>query len=71
VLKSRISQLAPNHRRVLRMYYFEEMGSKQIGERLGVGEARVCQVRTQALAELRRIFDTKPPLAMAVNGMIH
>lgn len=69
-LKDRINQLKPRYREVLQLYYFKEMGLKQIGERLGVGEARICQIHKQALAELRRMVDTKRISAPAVSAMV-
>jgi RNA polymerase sigma factor for flagellar operon FliA len=69
-LKAQISQLKPKQQEVLRLYYFEEMGLKQIGERMGVGEARICQIHKQAVAELRRLIETKRVAAPAVSVMI-
>lgn len=69
-LRSHIRQLKPRYRQVLRMYYFKEMGLKQIGEHLGVGEARVCQIHKQALAELRSLVGSTHTVTPAVSGMI-
>lgn len=41
---------------MLQLYYFHELGLKEIGERLGVGEARVSQIHKQAIEELKRII---------------
>jgi RNA polymerase sigma factor for flagellar operon FliA len=54
-MRSHIMHLKPRYRRVLHLYYFKEMGLKEIGEELGVGEARVSQIHKQAIEELRRI----------------
>jgi len=70
LLKDRINQLKPRHREVLQLYYFKEMGLKQIGEKLGVGEARICQIHKQALSELRRMVQTKDASAPAVSAMV-
>lgn len=70
LLKARIDQLKPRHQEVLRLYYFQDMGLKQIGERLGVGEARICQLHKQALAELRRLVEISRLPAPAVSRMI-
>lgn len=70
LLRSHINQLKPRYREVLQLYYFKEMGLKQIGERLGVGEARICQIHKQALAELRRLVDTKPTRVTAMSTMV-
>ncbi|MBZ5523815.1 MAG: FliA/WhiG family RNA polymerase sigma factor [Acidobacteriia bacterium] len=53
-MKERIAQLKPRQRDVLSMYYFEEMGLKEIGHRLGVGEARISQIHQEAIRMLRR-----------------
>jgi len=58
LLRSYIAQLKPRHRSVLQLYYFQELGLKEIGERLGVGEARISQIHKQAIQELRRIIAT-------------
>lgn len=70
LLRARINQLKPRHREVLRMYYFKEMGLKEIGERLGLGEARICQIHKQALAELRQCIQAKRTAAPSVSTMV-
>jgi len=57
-MKARIDQLKPRQREVIYLCYFEELGLKEIGERLGVGEARVSQIRHEALTVLRRKAQT-------------
>src|SRR5947208_8554886 len=57
VLRSYIEQLAPRLREVVKLYYFEELQLKEIGRRLGVGEARISQILKQASTELRRLMD--------------
>jgi RNA polymerase sigma factor for flagellar operon FliA len=56
VLRSFLDQLQPRLRKILRLYYFEELGLKEIGDRLGVGEARISQLHKQAVLELRRLI---------------
>jgi RNA polymerase sigma factor for flagellar operon FliA len=58
-LRSYMMYLKPRSRRVLDQYYFNEMGLKEIGEELGVGEARVSQIHKQAIEELRCIIDPR------------
>jgi len=57
ILRSYIDQLAPRLREVVKLYYFEEVQLKEIGRRLGVGEARISQILKQASTELRRLMD--------------
>src|SRR5258708_21131468 len=67
LLRSYITQLKPRQRRVLQLYYFQDLGLKEIGERLGVGEARISQIHKQAIEELRRIIAT--PKRAPVTGV--
>ncbi|HWZ43223.1 MAG TPA: FliA/WhiG family RNA polymerase sigma factor [Candidatus Saccharimonadales bacterium] len=53
-MKERIEELKPRQRDVLYLYYFEELGLKKIGERLGVSEARTSQIHQEAIRMLRR-----------------
>ena len=48
-----ITELPERERRVLALYYEHELTLAEIGAVLGVGESRVCQLRTQATARLR------------------
>ena|SRR5436305_1273859 len=57
LLRESLTLLKPRHQEVLRLYYFEDMGLREIGERLGVGEARVSQLHRQALKELRKVSE--------------
>ncbi|HZU30469.1 MAG TPA: FliA/WhiG family RNA polymerase sigma factor [Candidatus Angelobacter sp.] len=59
LLRTFIKELKPKQRQVLELYYFKDMGLKEIGEKLGVGEARVSQIHKQAVTELRRIISNR------------
>lgn len=48
-----IVQLPERERQILALYYEEELTLAEIGKVIGVGESRVSQLRTQALARLR------------------
>jgi len=50
----KIMELSEQHRKVLALYFNEGMRLAEIGELLGLSEARICQIRTQALEQLRR-----------------
>jgi RNA polymerase sigma factor for flagellar operon FliA len=52
LLARAISELPPRKRQVLALYYFEELTMKEAGARLGIGESRVSQIHTAALARL-------------------
>lgn len=52
-LADAIAGLPERERLVISLYYEEEMNLKEIGEVLGVGESRVCQIHSQAMLRLR------------------
>lgn len=52
-LAQAIGELPARERRILALSYREELTLAEIGAVVGVGESRVCQLRTQALARLR------------------
>jgi len=52
-LRQLISRLPEQQRRVLALYYYEELNLRQVGEVLQVSESRVSQIRSQALKRLR------------------
>jgi RNA polymerase sigma factor for flagellar operon FliA len=66
LMRAYIKELKPRQRQVLELYYFKETGLKEIGEKLGVGEARISQIHKQAVAELQRMI-AKPRRAVASN----
>jgi len=51
-----IVHLPERERHILALYYEEELTLAEIGEVIGVGESRVSQLRTQALARLRSLL---------------
>ena len=51
-----IKQLPDRERQILALYYEEELTLAEIGAVIGVGESRVSQLRTQAIARLRTIL---------------
>jgi RNA polymerase sigma factor for flagellar operon FliA len=48
-----ISELPDRERQILSLYYEQELTLAEIGAVIGVGESRVSQLRTQAIARLR------------------
>ena len=51
-LTAALKTLSKQEQSVLAFYYSEKLKFKEIGEVLGVGEARVCQMHSQGLARL-------------------
>lgn len=52
-LAGRIAELPEREALVLQLYFVEEMNLEEIGQTLGVGAARVCQIKKSALDRLR------------------
>jgi RNA polymerase sigma factor for flagellar operon FliA len=52
-LAQAIAELPERERQILALYYQEELTLAEIGAVIGVGESRVSQLRTQAVARLR------------------
>ncbi len=53
LLARALIDLPGRKRQVLALYYCEELTMKEVGARLGVGESRVSQIHSAALARLR------------------
>jgi len=53
-----IEQLPERERHILALYYEQELTLAEIGEVIGVGESRVCQLRSLALSRLRTALHT-------------
>lgn len=67
LLKGAIDQLNPRQQTILELYFVEELNLDEIGRILGVGAARVCQIKKTALAKMRALLDANyaPPLEQA------
>lgn len=53
LIEKAIGDLPEQEKRVLILYYYEEMMLKEIGKVLGVSESRISQIHTKALLKLR------------------
>jgi RNA polymerase sigma factor for flagellar operon FliA len=56
-LANAIQQIPDRERQILALYYEEELTLAEIGEVIGVGESRVSQLRSQAIARLRSLLN--------------
>ena len=54
LLVERMAQLPKLQKKVLAMYYYENMQLSEIGALFGVTESRICQIRGEAVAVLRK-----------------
>ncbi|MCG2840069.1 RNA polymerase sigma factor FliA [Sandaracinobacter sp. RS1-74] len=51
-----ISELPEREAMVLQLYFVEELNLEEIGQTLGVGAARVCQIKKSALGKVRELL---------------
>ena len=59
LLAGAITELPERERQILALYYEEELTLAEIGQVIGVGESRVSQLRSQAIARLRSVLATR------------
>lgn len=53
LIVKRLQQLPEMQRKVLALYYFEDLRLREIAEVMGVTEARICQVHAQAILAIK------------------
>ena len=53
LLAEAIAELPEKERKVLSLYYYEELTMKEVGAVLGIGESRVSQIHSLAMLRLR------------------
>ncbi len=64
LLQQAISELPEKQQRVLALYYYDDLTMKAVAAALGVGESRVSQIHSLAIARLRaRLNSLKTPAA--------
>ena len=63
-----LTRLPERERRVLAMYYQDEMTLAEIGAAMGVSESRISQLRSQAIGRLRALLRPIPERRSAQTG---
>ena len=53
IILQRLKELPANQRKVLALYYGEDLHLREIAEVLGVTESRICQIHSQAILAIR------------------
>jgi RNA polymerase sigma factor for flagellar operon FliA len=56
ILAKEIDKLPERQKLVLSLYYHEDMNMKEIARTLGITEARICQIHSQAVLNLRSLM---------------
>jgi RNA polymerase sigma factor for flagellar operon FliA len=57
----RMGQLPENQRKVLALYYFEDLRLREIATAFGVTESRICQIHAQAILSLKALLRRYDP----------
>jgi RNA polymerase sigma factor FliA len=67
MIVDRLEVLPEMQRKVLALYYFEDLRLREIAEVFGVTESRICQIHTQAILSIKSYLRRKDPEALAVG----
>ena len=62
LVRNRITQMSPQQKKVLTLYYYEGLRFKDIAVLLKVSESRICQIHTEAIVVLRAFLDREQNL---------
>jgi len=61
LIEERLRQLPEMQRKVLALYYFEDMRLREIAEAFGVTESRICQIHSQAILAIKALLRKQDP----------
>jgi len=63
MMVDRLDHLPAAQKQVLSLYYFKDLRLREIAERFGVTESRICQIHAQAIASLRNYLRRQEAIA--------
>jgi len=61
LITERLQQLPEMQRKVLALYYFEDMRLREIAEAFGLTESRICQIHAQAISSIKNYLQKFDP----------
>ncbi len=61
LIAERLDQLPEMQRKVLALYYFEDLRLREIAEAFGLTESRICQIHSQAILAIRSYLNRFDP----------
>jgi RNA polymerase sigma factor FliA len=61
MIQKRLHQLPEVQRKVLGLYYFEDLRLREIAEAFGVTESRICQIHSQAILAIKSLLKKEDP----------
>jgi RNA polymerase sigma factor for flagellar operon FliA len=65
LIAERLQQLPEMQRKVLALYYFEDLRLREIAEAFGVTESRICQIHSQAILAIKALLQKQDPESFA------
>ncbi len=68
LIEQRMRELPEMQRKVLALYYFEDMRLREIAEAFGVTESRICQIHSQAILAIRAFIERQEAQALQRGG---
>ena len=61
LVEERLQQLPEMQRKVLALYYLEDLRLREIAEVFGVTESRICQIHAKAILAIKALLKQKEP----------
>ena len=61
MIEQRLHQLPEMQRKVLALYYFEDLRLREIAEAFGVTESRICPIHSQAILAIKSLLKREDP----------
>jgi len=61
LITDRLQQLPEMQRKVLALYYFEDMRLREIAEAFGLTESRICQIHAQGISAIKSYLQKFDP----------
>jgi RNA polymerase sigma factor FliA len=61
LIEQRLQELPEMQRKVLALYYFEDLRLREIAEAFGVTESRICQIHSQAILAIKALLRKEDP----------
>jgi RNA polymerase sigma factor FliA len=61
LIEHRLKELPEMQRKVLALYYFEDLRLREIAEAFGVTESRICQIHSQAILAIKSLLRKQDP----------
>jgi RNA polymerase sigma factor for flagellar operon FliA len=63
LILQRLEQLPDMQKKVLALYYFEDLRLREIAEVFGVTESRICQIHAQAILNIKAFLRKQEEMA--------